>query len=218
MISLSHRYNPFNTMKPKKIHCVRMAPIITNDARTATITRSFRFDIDLSKVLDEEAERMGVSMNALVGIILKQYAEFTRYLSKIDMVTVNRELLISLFETRDEESLYKLGLRLGETIPVDTIMFWKKDLTEDSVLEYIEKIVCRYGYLGTYDEVSQSTNRIIVIRHRLGRNGSKFFEGYLKSALKNTLGKDANFDITDSSVKIEIKSTENVFRQESKSS
>jgi hypothetical protein len=200
------------------MQCVRMTPIITNDARASTVTRSFRFDIDLSKVLDEEAERMGVSMNALVGIILKQYAEFTRYLSKIDMVTVNRELLISLFETRDEDSLYKLGLRLGDTIPVDTIMFWKKDLTEESVLEYIEKIVCRYGYLGTYDEVSQATDRIIVIRHRLGRNGSKFFEGYLKSALKKTLGKDANFEITDSSVKIEIKGTENAFRQESKSS
>ena len=54
------------------MQCVLMTPLITNDARAATVTRSFRFDIDLSKVLDEEAERMGVSMNALVGIILKQ--------------------------------------------------------------------------------------------------------------------------------------------------
>ena len=96
-------------------------------------------------------------------------------------------------------------MKLGETVPVDTIMFWKKELTEHSVLEYIEKIICRYGHLGTYDEVSQSSSRTIVIRHRLGRKGSKFFEGYLRSTLKNTVGKDAIFEVTDSSVKFEIK-------------
>jgi len=163
----------------------------------------------LSKILDEEAERMGVSVNALVGIILRRYSDFTRYLSKIDMIVINRELLISLLETRDHEYLYKLGMKLGETVPIDTIMFWKKTLTEQSVLEYIEKIVCRYGHLGTYDEVSQKNTRTIVIRHRLGRNGSKFFEGYLKSTLKNTIAKDATFEVTDSSVKFEIKNVVN---------
>lgn len=187
------------------ILCIKLSPNLTTDARSATLTRSFRFDTELSKILDEEAERMGVSVNALVGIIIKSYTEFTRYLSKIDMVVVNRELLISLLESRDEESLYTVGMKLGETVPVDTIMFWKKELTEHSVLEYIEKIICRYGHLGTYDEVSQSSSRTIVIRHRLGRKGSKFVEGYLRSTLKNTVGKDAMFEVTDSSVKFEIK-------------
>jgi hypothetical protein len=95
-------------------------------------------------------------------------------------------------------------MKLGETVAIDTIMFWKKDLTEKSVLEYIEKIICRYGHLGTYDEISQSSSRIIVIRHRLGRKGSKFFEGYLRSTLKNTIAKDAIFEVTESSMKFEI--------------
>ena len=196
-------------MNLKQSLCVNMAPNLTGDARSATVTRSFRFESALSEILDEEAERMGVSVNALVGIILKRYSEFTRYLSKIDMIVVNRELLISLLESSDEDYLYELGVKLGKTVPVDTIMFWKKDLSEESVLEYIEKIICRYGYLGTYDEVSQSSSRTIVIRHRLGRNGSKFFEGYLSSALKNTIGRDAIFEVTDSSVKFEIKNLVN---------
>src|SRR5439155_22459978 len=124
---------------------------------------------------------------------------------KIDMAVVNRELLIPLLQSRDEESLYALGMKLGETVPVDTIMFWKKELTEHSVLEYIEKIICRYGHLGTYDEVSQSSSRTIVIRHRLGRKGSKFFEGYLKSALKNIIERDSMFEVTDSSIKFDLR-------------
>jgi hypothetical protein len=191
------------------MQCTCMAPNLTADARSATVTRSFRFDAEMSKVLDEEAERMGVSVNALVGIILKRYSEFTRYLSKIDMIVLNRELLISLLEAKDEEYLYKLGAKLGGTVSVDTIMFWKKDVTEESVLEYIEKIICLYGHLGTYDEVSQPDSKTIVIRHRLGRKGSKFFEGYLRSTLKNTVGKDATFEVTDSSIKFEIRSSVN---------
>jgi hypothetical protein len=182
---------------------------LTTDARSATVTRSFRFESEMSRILDEEAERMGVSVNALVGIILKRYSEFTRYLSKIDMVVLNRELIISLLEAKDEEYLYKLGTKLGGTVSVDTIMFWKKNFSEESVLEYIEKIICLYGHLGTFDELSHMESRTIVIRHRLGRKGSKFFEGYLRSTLKNTIRKDAVFDVTDSSIKFEIGSSVN---------
>ena len=183
---------------------MRMRPKLSSNSFSATSTRSFRFDVEYSKILDEEAERMGISVNALVGIILRGYTDFTRYLSKIDMIVLNREFLTSLLESSNEESLYNLGMKLGERVPIDTIMFWKKDLTEKSVLEYIEKIICRYGHLGTYDEISQSGSRIIVIRHRLGRKGSKFFEGYLRSTLKNTVGKDAIFEVTESSMKFEI--------------
>ena len=168
-------------------------------------TRSFRVDNDLSKILDEEAERMGVSVNGLVNMILKRYAEFTRFLSKIDLVIINRELLNSLLDSYTEEDIYGLGISLGEVIPRDTILFWKKTLTQETVVDYIEKIICRYGYLGTYDEVNQNDLKIIVIRHRLGRKGSQFFHGYLKSALKSTLNIEGSFELTDSSVKIQIR-------------
>lgn len=167
-------------------------------------TRSFRVDNDLSKILDEEAERMGVSVNGLVNMILKRYAEFTRFLSKIDLVIINRELLNSLLDSYTEEDIYGLGISLGEVIPRDTILFWKKTLTQETVVDYIEKIICRYGYLGTYDEVNQNDLKIIVIRHRLGRKGSQFFHGYLKSALKSTLNIEGSFELTDSSVKVQI--------------
>ena len=174
------------------------------DARASTITRSFRFENDLSKILDEEAERMGISVNALVGIILKRYCEFTRYLSKIDMIVINREFLTFLLDTYDDDSVYKMGIKLGQIIPSDTIMFWKKELNEQSVLDYIEKIICRYGHLGTYDEILQSRGRTIVIRHRLGRKGSIFFQAFFFSAIKTMLNVDAKFEITESSLKFDI--------------
>ena len=181
-------------------------PVLAEDsAATRSITRSFRFETDVLGVLDEEAGRMGISVNALVGIILRRYADFTRLLSKIDLVVINREVLTSLLEMLDEEEVYRLGLKLGETVLADTVIFWKKELTEKAVMEYMEKVICRYGHLGTYDEKQMMGGGMtIVIRHRLGHKGSRFLEGYLKSGLKHTLGISAAFEATDSSVKCEM--------------
>src|ERR671921_227706 len=117
---------------------------VVYDNRSSTVTRSFRFENEISKILEDEAERMGISVNALVGIILRRYCEFTRYLSKIDMIVINREFLTFLLDTYDDGSVYTMGTKLGQLVPSDTIMFWKKELNERSVLEYIEKIICRY--------------------------------------------------------------------------
>ncbi|HJT83214.1 MAG TPA: hypothetical protein VJ697_01920 [Nitrososphaeraceae archaeon] len=166
-------------------------------------TRSFRIEKDISNILDEESERMGISVNALVNIILKHYSEFSRFLSKIDLVVVNREILINLLDLTEDQNLFKLGLDLGETIPKDIILFWKKELDRQNVFEYLEKIICRYGLLGTYDEINQKGDKIIVIRHRLGKKGSLFFHGYIKSIF-NMIGLENNIEITDSSVKIKV--------------
>lgn len=179
--------------------------VLAEDARSSSITRSFRFESDVLTVLDEEAKRMGISVNALVGIILRRYADFTRYLSKIDMVVINREVLTSLIDLLGEEEVYEIGVKLGQTVLADTIMFWKKETTEKAVMEYIEKMVCRYSDLGTYDERRMPGGEMaIVIRHRLGKKGSRFLEGYLQGGLKHTLGIEAIFETTDSSVKCEI--------------
>jgi hypothetical protein len=174
------------------------------DARSDTITRSFRFDLELSRILDEEAERMGVSVNSVVGIILRRFAEFGRFLSKIDMVVINRELLTTLIDSLDENTILELGNKLGGSVPKDTIVFWKKELNEENVFEYVEKIMCRYGHLGTYDEVNQPKSRTIVVRHRLGKKGSKFFESFFRSMVKSTIGKESIFELTDASIKLEV--------------
>jgi len=170
----------------------------------SSTVRSFRIDKSLSEILNSEAERMGISVNAMINSVLKQYAEFTRFQSKLDMLVVNREVFKSLLCRLSDDDVYNFGLEMGKDIPNDAILFWKKDITFDGVLEYIEKIVCTYGYVGTYDELNTREYKVIVIRHRLEGKGSKFLSGFFKSLLNQTLGMDAEIDITEYSVKIKI--------------
>ena len=175
------------------------------DGSSSTV-RSFRIDKSLSEILNAEAERMGISVNAMINSVLKQYAEFTRFQSKLDMLIVNREVFKSLLCRLIDDDAYNFGIEMGKDIPNDIILFWK--ITFNGVLEYIEKIVCTYGYIGTYDELITGEYKIIVIRHRLEGKGSKFLSGFFRSLLKQTLGIVAEIDITEYSVKIKIRVSE----------
>ncbi len=171
---------------------------------SASSVRSFRIDKSFAEILHHEADRMGVSVNAMMNSILKQYTEFTRFQSKLDMIVINRSIFKNILKHLEEHQAYDLGLEMGKELPNDIILFWKKSVTIDSVIEYIEKILCIYGRMGTYDEMTESNNRILVIRHRLGINGSKFLLGYLKSLFINMLQLDTDIQITDYSIKIQL--------------
>ena len=166
--------------------------------------RSFRIDKVFAEILYNEADRMGISVNAMMNSILKQYTEFTRFQSKLDMIVINREIFTSILKCIEENQAFDLGLEMGTELPNDTILFWKKHVTIDSVIEYIEKILCIYGSIGTYDEITETNKKIIVIRHRLGFKGSKFLHGYIKSLFKNMLGMESEIQITDHSIKVQL--------------
>ncbi len=147
---------------------------------------------------------MGISVNAMMNSILKQYTEFTRFKSKLDMIVINREIFKGVLDFVEEEQAFNLGIDMGTELPHDTILFWKKNVSFDSVIEYIEKVLCIYGGIGTYDEITELDKKIIVIRHRLGIKGSKFLLGYLQSIFKNMLGLNCEIQVTDHSIKIQL--------------
>jgi hypothetical protein len=107
----------------------------------------------------------------------------------------------------EENRAFDLGLEMGTELPNDAILFWKKHVSIESVIEYIEKILCIYGKIGTYDEITEANKKIIVIRHRLGSKGSKFLLGYFKSLFKNMLEMDCEIQITDHSIKVQLEIT-----------
>jgi hypothetical protein len=177
---------------------------MTTSSSSSSSVRSFRIDKDFAEILHLEADRMGISVNAMMNSILKQYTEFTRFQSKLDMIVINRAIFKNVLRCVEEDQAYDLGLEMGKDLPNDIILFWKKNVSIDSVIEYIEKILCIYGRLGTYDEITNLNNKVIVIRHRLGLKGSKFLFGYLKSLFKNMLEMDCEIEITDHSIKIQV--------------
>lgn len=176
---------------------------LSSDTSTSSV-RSFRIDKSFAEILNNEADRMGISVNAMMNSILKQYTEFTRFQSKLDMIIINREMFKNILDSLNEHQSYDLGIEQGKDYPKDAILFWKKRVSLETIIEYIEKILCIYGQIGTYDEIIESTNRIIVIRHRLGINGSKFFMGFLISLFKNAIDLTCDLQITDYSIRIQF--------------
>ena len=45
---------------------------------------------------------MGISINAMMNSILKQYTEFTRFQSKLDMIVINRSIFKNILRHLEE--------------------------------------------------------------------------------------------------------------------
>jgi len=69
-----------------------------------TVGRSFRIDEEWLRVLNEEAERQGVSVNSLLNRLLQQYA-YIRYMLRYGAITLNRKGFASLIECIPEDKV-----------------------------------------------------------------------------------------------------------------
>src|ERR671921_1093002 len=109
--------------------------LLTTFSSSSSSVRSFRIDKSFAEILHHEADRMGVSVNAMMNSILKQYTEFTRFQSKLDMIVINREIFTSVLNCVEENQAFDLGLEMGTELPNDAILFWKKHVSIESVIE-----------------------------------------------------------------------------------
>jgi len=69
-----------------------------------TVGRSFRIDEEWLRVLNEEAERQGVSVNSLLNRLLQQYA-YIRYMLRYGAITLTRKGFASLIECIPEDKV-----------------------------------------------------------------------------------------------------------------
>ena len=74
-----------------------------------TVTRTFRIRTDWDEVLQEEAEKRGVSVNVLVNQILRRYALYTRWADKGGIMNITKPTFKRILNEIPEEDLKVLG-------------------------------------------------------------------------------------------------------------
>jgi hypothetical protein len=158
-----------------------------------SVSRNFRFDVDAAQSLEFESQRKGISLNSLVNNIFRKYSEFDRLAERTDMVTLNRYLLSSLLELVPEEILAEKVFELGKQSGNDSLLFWKKEVSVDTLKDYITTTLCDYCNLAEYD-VKANTDTF-VLTHELGPHGTVFLRsyiaGFIAGCLKETVPVEA---------------------------
>ncbi len=182
-------------------------------------TRSVTFRID-SSVIDElqgEADTREISLNVLVNQVLKRYAEWDRYESKIGMMPVPKLMLSTLIDKTissakaggiKEVELYrdqivKEAAQIAFNLMKDSVLFMKKHYNLWVVLSVLEEYMKVSGIKADH-RIEGSSKHVFVVQHELGENWSLFTKELLNLIFQNLAKVKADIHVTPNTTVAEV--------------
>jgi hypothetical protein len=169
-----------------------------------TTTRAIRITKDLDRILQHEAERRNVSINGLISSVLTKFAEWDRYAEGFGLATLSREILRKLTNLASEELIAKAGSELGPELLRSEVIFWYKQATLQTFLEWFD-LFSKYSGLHKASITKTDGDYVIVIRHEMGEKWSLFLKNYFESAFKARLGIASETEISEFQVSLRLR-------------
>jgi len=154
---------------------VKRQPHPTKHEQTRSI--SYRLPEHLVNELETEAMQKEISQNVLVKQILEKYVNWDRYADKIGMIPVPKDILKTLGEEMEGDSINKV---IDTMIPLikDWVMFMKGTYDLKRAIEALEDYMRASGM--TSDHRIEGEVHHFIIQHNLGMRWSLFTEMILK--------------------------------------
>jgi hypothetical protein len=173
-------------------------------AKTQTVGRSFRINQNSLYTLNKEAENEGISPNALLNKVLKDYCFFYRYLTKYPCITMAQPIFIAVIPKVSEEEAKKFGQAASIRASKDLLKTFGLDHNIDDIRYFIEKILGVYGNWFVYTHHITADKETLHLRHNYGRTWSIFLFEALAPLLEKSYGKKPKADVSDVAVTFEI--------------
>jgi hypothetical protein len=168
-----------------------------------TVGRSFRIAEEWLDVLNEEAERQGISVNALLNRLLQQYA-YIRYMLRYGAITVTSKGFSAILKSCPEDKVRENGRNAGSSIARDLLLTMGVTPSYSFVILLIKKILAEFAGWFECDHHVKRDKEILHFRHRLGIMWSVYLEAAASEMFNSVVGKEVTTEISDSSVTITI--------------
>jgi hypothetical protein len=199
-----------------------MAEDNTEDTTTSTHskkTRSVTFRLDAS-VIDElqtEADTREISLNVLVNQVLKRYAEWDRFESKLGMMPVPKVMLSTLIDKsisvardsgikdveRYRDDIIRQAAQIAFDLMKDAVLYMKRHYSLWVVLAVLEEYMKVSG-INADHKLEGSRKHVFVIQHELGENWSLFTRELLALIFQNLANVRADISITPNTTIAEV--------------
>ena len=169
--------------------------------KTSTIT--FRIDEEYEKGLRKEAEEKRISLNTLANQIFGDHVDFGQFMKKFGMVEMSKGAFKELLTSLDEKNIINFAKSVGSKEPKDFILFKWKELSPDSVSDFIKMYFERCGY-GMCDMDRDDSSNTISVHHEFGKKGSVFLKSFLEAVVQSSLEQEGTVSSTDNSVTLKF--------------
>jgi hypothetical protein len=181
---------------------------LAKNTRKRTITRTFRISREWDDVLQEEAQRQGVSVNVLLNKILRKYSLFSRWIDRNSDIILPQRNLREIINIIPTKTLSEMGTNSGVSGVNDILNMMGCQKNYDS-LNYL--LTEHYGGPNfarwfTCFHNTQGTKDIFHLQHNLGRGWSVYIDNYILAFLKSLEKVDAETKVYDYAVTLKVKS------------
>ncbi len=152
-----------------------------------TITRTFRIRNELDDILQEEAEREGISVNVLVNQIFRKYALFDRWARGYNAISLTQRAFREVIDSVPVEKLALAGEKSGASDVQNILDLMGLPPNYDSFAYLVSE------HFGSSDWAmwfncyrhSHEINDVFHLQHNLGLGWSTYLQKYLLSSLKS---------------------------------
>lgn len=99
---------------------------------------SFRIKENVSKALETEAQRRGVTNSSLVNKILEEYLTCDVYFEKLGFILVSKDFLRSVFtRLKEKEQIEEMGRKLGQIAATEYVSFFYPEVNIDTLIQFL---------------------------------------------------------------------------------
>jgi hypothetical protein len=172
---------------------------MSRSARKKTVLRTLRITEELDELLQKDARSKGISVNALLSMVMTRYAEWDRFNEKFGVITLKKESFRMIISAISDEDIARISQELGSRVPSQFVLFWFKKASLDNYLKYVS-LVCRYGGFAQYEIDAAKEEYTITLIHEFGEKWSNFLGNWLRHGMENTVSIIPKVDARHNSV------------------
>jgi hypothetical protein len=136
-----------------------------------SVNCSCRIDKEIYKMLSDDAENKGISINALINSMVKRYLMWDRFGEEMGLVPLTKRTLKKIFRTMDDETIKKIAQEVGGTVPQELIYLSSDKFDFENMMKMIEVSNTRFGKV--QHNIDNSTHSINVA-HGISKKFSLF--------------------------------------------
>jgi hypothetical protein len=168
-----------------------------------TVGRSFRLDEEWLTVLTNEAEKEGISVNALMNRTLEKYS-YLRFMMRYGAITLTSKGFTAILEDCPDDKLSENGRNAGSAITRDLLLTMGVAPNYDFVILLVKKILSEFAGWFECDHHIKQDKEILHLRHNLGAKWSIYLAAVADSTFTILLNKDIKIEQSEYSVTITI--------------
>lgn len=181
---------------------VTRVPMPTKLGKTRTVPKSFRVDELALQAVEKEAESQNVSLNTFINQILKQYADYDRFASKIKTVKLSSSTFRSLFSVLDAEKVIEIAKVSGSGVPQALATAMNGRIDMKALLDHL-RYLAFYAHLCEFSETTDTRAENLTLIHDFGLNWSIFLVHYV-TAMFGLIGIVPKIEMSDTSVSVTV--------------